>query len=149
LSVAGRCIVRWSVSKMNLGDVAKEAGVSRATFYLVIPGGGDAPSTKFDAVYTWDYEKAKAGQWNGETDLPWDTEAELRMGDRFLQQEVWERMDADVKKVIPVVFSDSDRKMFGEIGVIRYEKWIDTSEEVDAFAITNELETADAVAPGR
>jgi hypothetical protein len=36
-------------------------------------------------VYTWDYEKgarpalnklyekAKAGQWNGETDLPWDT----------------------------------------------------------------------------
>ena len=38
-----------------------------------------------DTVYTWNYEKgarpalaklyekAKAGQWNGETDLPWDT----------------------------------------------------------------------------
>ena len=38
-----------------------------------------------DCLYTWDYnkgarpqleklyEKAKVGQWNGETDLPWDT----------------------------------------------------------------------------
>jgi hypothetical protein len=40
-----------------------------------------------DALFTWDYErsrpalsklyeKAKVGQWNGETDLPWDTEVD-------------------------------------------------------------------------
>src|SRR5262245_19151011 len=42
-----------------------------------------------DAIFTWDYEKgarpalnklyekAKASQWNGETDLPWDTEVDV------------------------------------------------------------------------
>jgi hypothetical protein len=41
-----------------------------------------------DAIFTWDYsltrpalrklyEKAKVGQWNGSTDLPWDTEIDL------------------------------------------------------------------------
>ena len=41
-----------------------------------------------DAIFTWDYtlarpqlrklyEKAKVGQWNATTDLPWDTEVEL------------------------------------------------------------------------
>ena len=41
-----------------------------------------------DAIFTWDYslarpqlrklyEKAKVGQWNGSTDLPWDTEVDL------------------------------------------------------------------------
>ncbi|HEY8093305.1 MAG TPA: ferritin-like domain-containing protein, partial [Acidimicrobiales bacterium] len=41
-----------------------------------------------DAIFTWDYtlarpalrklyEKAKVGQWNATTDLPWDTEVDL------------------------------------------------------------------------
>ncbi|MGA1036047.1 MAG: ferritin-like domain-containing protein, partial [Ilumatobacteraceae bacterium] len=41
-----------------------------------------------DTIFTWDYslarpqlrklyEKAKTGQWNATTDLPWDTEVEL------------------------------------------------------------------------
>src|SRR5437660_7170710 len=42
-----------------------------------------------DAIFTWDYEKgqrpalnklyekAKVSQWNGETDLPWDTEVDV------------------------------------------------------------------------
>ncbi|MBN2623571.1 MAG: ferritin-like domain-containing protein, partial [Acidimicrobiales bacterium] len=42
-----------------------------------------------DAIFTWDYEKgarpalnklyekAKHAQWNGETDLPWETEVDL------------------------------------------------------------------------
>ena len=41
-----------------------------------------------DAIFTWDYEKgerpalnklyekAKTSQWNGETDLPWETEVD-------------------------------------------------------------------------
>ncbi|MDG2112734.1 MAG: ferritin-like domain-containing protein, partial [Actinomycetota bacterium] len=81
-------------------------------------------------------------------------EAALRMRDRFLQQEVWERMGADVHKVIPAVFHNPDRQefqhllftkivpnckklglldagdgwlrtKFGEIGVIQYEDWVD------------------------
>ena len=32
------------------------------------------------------------------------------------------------------------RQKFGEIGVIQYEDWVDTAEEVDSFALTNELE---------
>ena len=53
-----------------------------------------------DAIFTWDYtlarpalrklyEKAKTGQWNATTDLPWDTEvdqekvvAEIQVGHR-------------------------------------------------------------------
>ncbi len=42
-----------------------------------------------DAIFTWDYEKgarpalnklyekAKTSQWNGETDLPWDTDVDI------------------------------------------------------------------------
>ena len=100
-------------------------------------------------------------------------EAAVRMRDRFLQQEVWERMGADVKKVIPLAYQDPLRQefqqllftkivpnckklglldagdgwlrtKFGEIGVIHYEDWVDTSEEVDAFAISRELEAEQA-----
>ena len=96
-------------------------------------------------------------------------EAALRMRDRFLQQEVWERMGAEVARVIPAVFHNPDRQefqhllftkivpnckklglldagdgwlrqKFGEIGVIQYENWVDTATEVDSFALTNELE---------
>src|SRR5256885_5532107 len=44
--------------------------------------------SEFDTIFTWDYEKgarpklnrlyekAKTAMWNGETDLPWDTEVD-------------------------------------------------------------------------
>ncbi len=99
-------------------------------------------------------------------------EAALRMRDRFLSQEVWERLGADVSRVIPAVFHNPDRRefqhllftkivpncrklglldagdgwlreKFGEIGVIQYEHWVDTAEELDSFALTDEL-TAEA-----
>jgi AcrR family transcriptional regulator len=34
-----RCIARWGLSKTTLDDVARQAGVSRATVYRVFPGG--------------------------------------------------------------------------------------------------------------
>jgi len=96
-------------------------------------------------------------------------EAALRMRDRFLQQEVWERMGADVSRVLPVVIDNDDRrefqhllftkivpncnklglldagdgwlrKRFQEINVIQYEHWVDSAEELDSFAITDELQ---------
>src|SRR6478609_2186826 len=85
-------------------------------------------------------------------------EAAVRMRDRFLQQEVWERLGVDVKEALSLVLQDDGRKMFQnvlfskivpnckklglldaadgwlrqrftELGVIQYEDWVDTGEE--------------------
>jgi hypothetical protein len=85
-------------------------------------------------------------------------EAAVRMRDRFLQQEVWERMGVDVKEAVKFVLRAPDRPIFTgllfskivpncrklglldagdgwlrerftELGVIEYEHWTDTSEE--------------------
>ncbi|MDQ3757030.1 MAG: TetR/AcrR family transcriptional regulator, partial [Actinomycetota bacterium] len=36
-----RCIARWGMAKTTLDDVAREAGISRATVYRLFPGGKD------------------------------------------------------------------------------------------------------------
>jgi AcrR family transcriptional regulator len=41
VEAALRCIARWGVRKTSLDDIAREAGVSRATAYRVFPGGKD------------------------------------------------------------------------------------------------------------
>jgi hypothetical protein len=93
-------------------------------------------------------------------------EAAVRMRDRFLQQEVWERMDVPVKEAIELVMRTPARQMFQmmlfskivpnckklglldrndkwlrhrfeEIGVIQFEDWVDTGEEYEAFALTD------------
>jgi len=90
-------------------------------------------------------------------------EAAVRMRDRFLQQEVWDRMGIDTKEILPVVLSAPDRTQFQavlfskivpncrklglldaadgwlrtkftELGVIEFESAVDTSEEYDAMA---------------
>ena len=95
-------------------------------------------------------------------------EAAVRMRDRFLQQEVWDRMGVDVKSALQLVMQDEGRAMFQvmlfskivpnckklglldpndgwlrkrfqEIGVIQFEDWVDTAEEVDTFALGTEL----------
>jgi len=90
-------------------------------------------------------------------------EAAVRMRDRFLQQEVWERMGVDGKAVMrmmlelppeqnffqQMLFSKivpnckklglldaSDawlRRRFEEIGVIQFEDWVDTSSEYESL----------------
>jgi AcrR family transcriptional regulator len=37
-----RCVARWGLAKTTLDDVAREAGVSRATIYRIVPGGKDS-----------------------------------------------------------------------------------------------------------
>ncbi len=85
-------------------------------------------------------------------------EAAVRMRDRFLQQEVWERMGVDVKEALTLVLQDPSRKefqnilfskivpnckklglldagdgwlreRFTELGVIQFEDWADTETE--------------------
>jgi hypothetical protein len=90
-------------------------------------------------------------------------EAAVRMRDRFLQQEVWDRMGVDPKAIVPVVQQAPERgefqallfskivpnckklglldaadgwlrTKFTELGVIEFESWVDTTEEYDALA---------------
>jgi len=87
-------------------------------------------------------------------------EAAVRMRDRFLQQEVWDRMGVNVKDALELVMLDESRPMFQsllfskivpnckklglldagdgwlrtkftELGVIQFEDWVDTGEEYE------------------
>jgi hypothetical protein len=90
-------------------------------------------------------------------------EAAVRMRDRFLQQEVWDRMGIDKRRIMELLLSippeeqifqqmlfskivpnckklgllDASggwlRKRFEEIGVIQFENWVDTGEEYLEF----------------
>jgi hypothetical protein len=100
-------------------------------------------------------------------------EAAVRMRDRFLQQEVWERMEIDVKEVLPLVVASPQRLLFQsmlfskivpnckklglldanggwlrerftELGVIQFEDNPDTGEEYDMFALARGEATGNA-----
>jgi hypothetical protein len=91
-------------------------------------------------------------------------EASVRMRDRFLQQEVWERMGIPPKEIVPLVLNDPTRglfqqmlfskivpnckklglldaadgwlrRRFEELNVIQFEDWVDTGEEYGAYAL--------------
>jgi hypothetical protein len=91
-------------------------------------------------------------------------EAAVRMRDRFMSQEVWERMGVNVRDIVPIVLADPTRGMFQsmlfskivpnckklglldrndkwlrhrfeDMGVIQFEDWVDTGEEYDAFGL--------------
>jgi hypothetical protein len=72
-----------------------------------------------DAIFTWDYEKgarpglnklyekAKGAQWNGETDLPWDTEVDLEKN-AALQRLQFAEFEADVTGTPLEKFTEQD-----------------------------------------
>jgi hypothetical protein len=91
-------------------------------------------------------------------------EAAIRMRDRFMQQEVWERMGVKVRDIVPLVLEDPTRKVFQsmlfskivpnckklglldrndkwlrrrfeEMGVIQFEDWEDTGEAYLKFEL--------------
>jgi hypothetical protein len=91
-------------------------------------------------------------------------EAAIRMRDRFMQQEVWERMGVDTRDILPVILADPTRVMFQsmlfskivpnckklglldrngqwlrrrfeEMQVIQFEDWADTGEEYTEFEL--------------
>ncbi|MHB8682244.1 MAG: ferritin-like domain-containing protein [Acidimicrobiales bacterium] len=98
-------------------------------------------------------------------------EAAVRMRDRFLQQEVWDRMGVDPRSVAPLLLQVPERQMFQtmlfskivpnckklglldaadgwlrtkftELGVIAFEDWTDTGEEYDSLQATGEAAVA-------
>ena len=102
-------------------------------------------------------------------------EAAVRMRDRFLQQEVWERMGLPVKDTVKLVMAAPERQLFqqmlftkivpnckklglldagdgwlrqkfGELGVIQFEDWADTGSEYDEFSVQAEIEANRAAA---
>jgi len=92
-------------------------------------------------------------------------EAAVRMRDRFLQQEVWERMGIDTRKMVGLLLEVPQDQMifqqmlfskivpnckklglldaadgwlrhrYEELGVIQFEDWVDTGEEYGEFAL--------------
>jgi hypothetical protein len=98
-------------------------------------------------------------------------EASVRMRDRFLQQEVWERMGLKPREILPFLMGDPTRIMFQqmlfakivpnckklglldrndkwlrhrfeEMGVIQFETWENTADDYLAFEIGKEIKTA-------
>jgi hypothetical protein len=98
-------------------------------------------------------------------------EAAVRMRDRFLSQEVWERMGIPPREIVPIVLADEGRGLFqqmlfskivpnckklglldaadgwlrdrfAEINVIQFEDWADTGEEYGSFALGEEAPSA-------
>ena len=92
-------------------------------------------------------------------------EAAVRMRDRFLQQEVWDRMGVNPKEIVPLLMQVPERQVFQtmlfskivpnckklglldaadgwlrqrftELGVIAFEDWADTGEEYDTLQAT-------------
>ncbi len=47
LDAAQRCCERWGLTRVSIDDIARDAGVSRATLYRMFPGGKDVV---FDAL---------------------------------------------------------------------------------------------------
>ncbi len=95
-------------------------------------------------------------------------EASVRMRDRFLQQEVWERMGVNTKEIAPMMLQDPSRQLFQqmlfskivpnckklglldrndkwlrhkfeEMGVIQFEDWQDTGEEFAEYELGKEM----------
>jgi len=97
-------------------------------------------------------------------------EAAIRMRDRFMSQEVWERMGVNVNQIAPMVLADPTRVVFQsmlfskivpnckklglldrndkwlrhrfeEMGVIQFEDWADTGEEYASFGLDVPVES--------
>src|SRR5688500_7674889 len=80
-----------------------------------------------EAIFTWDYEKghrpalnklyekAKTSQWNGETDLPWETEVDQEqvVANNFLAQGGGMATDMDVTGTFLEKWDESDWLRFG------------------------------------
>ena len=95
-------------------------------------------------------------------------EASVRMRDRFLQQEVWDRMGVNTKEIAPMMLQDPSRQLFQQMlfskivpnckklglldrndkwlrhkveamDVIQFEDWQDTGEEFTEFELGKEM----------
>jgi hypothetical protein len=102
-------------------------------------------------------------------------EAAVRMRDRFMQQEVWERMGLNPREVLPLLVQNPNRQLFQQmlftkivpnckklglldandkwlrhkfedLGVIQFEDLTDTSDEYESFAL-GESELSQAAEP--
>ncbi len=115
------------------------------------------------------YDQLSAGEIRERQEFAF--EAAVRMRDRFLQQEVWDRMGANPKEIVPLLLQVPERQTFQtllfskivpnckklglldaadgwlrdkftDLGVIAFEDWADTGEEYDSLQATG----AEAVA---
>jgi AcrR family transcriptional regulator len=69
VDAALRCVARWGVNKTTLDDVAREAGLSRATVYRLIPGGKDGLMELVARVEITEFFQALAQRLDAATEL--------------------------------------------------------------------------------
>ena len=118
LEAAVACVERWGLAKTSLEDVANEAGLSRATVYRHFAGGRDELVAE-----TIGWEVAKyLGRLAEAIEPEQGIEAKLGL------------LDAGATDGNPGWL----RQKFGELGVIQFEDWVDTGEEYEAFALTDD-----------
>src|SRR3954452_8663295 len=71
------------IGREDINDIEAILSITNTEVDAVVHAVTSSP----DAIFTWDYErsrpalvklyeKAKTSQWNGETDLPWDTDVD-------------------------------------------------------------------------
>jgi AcrR family transcriptional regulator len=63
------CLGRWGLGKTTLDDIAREAGVSRATVYRLFPGGKETVVREAIAHELRTFEQHLAAELDGLTDL--------------------------------------------------------------------------------
>src|SRR4051812_24799591 len=69
VDAALRCVARWGVNKTTLEDVAREAGMSRATVYRLVPGGKDGLMELVARVEVTEFFQELAQRLDAATDL--------------------------------------------------------------------------------
>src|SRR4051794_10306655 len=90
-----------------------------------------------DAIFTWDYEKgarpalnklyekAKGAQWNGETDLPWETEVDQEAFAGMLAQ-----MDTEQRNAAGIDLTGTILAKWGE------REWLDFAMESQNWTLS-------------
>ncbi len=109
------------IGRENIDDIEAILGVVNTDVDEVL----HAVKDNADALFTWDYtlarpplrklyEKAKGGQWNGATDLPWDTEVDQERNVRIVQEMLGPSMDPNAVIGTPVEkWADKEWLQFG------------------------------------
>jgi AcrR family transcriptional regulator len=111
IDAAYACVARWGLAKTTVEDVAREAGVSRATVYRAFPGGRDE---LLDATVAWatlDFFLRLYEQVRDAESLEEVMERGVRFAHRNVEEhEVLQRvMQTEPEKLLPPLTVESNR----------------------------------------
>jgi len=120
VEAAYACIARRGVAKTTIEDVAREAGMSRATVYRAFPGGRDELVNATVAWATLDFFGRLYERIQGADSLEEVMERGIMFAYRsILEHEVLQRvMQTEPDKLLPILTVESNRIREGIAGVL-------------------------------